>query len=818
MSHQQLLANNFRFRTYLGKVKPVVEVQNLIEIQQESYRLFLQPGVPAEERQNIGLQAVFKSVFPIQDFSGRASLQFVSYELEEPKYDEEECRERGMTFSAPIKVIVRLVVWDIDSDTNVRTVSNIKEQPVYFGEIPLMTENGTFIINGTERVIVSQLHRSPGIFFDSQRSKTGGSKEIFSARIIPNRGSWIDFEFDSKDILYVRIDRRRKLPATVLLRALGYDTESLLNYFYEAERVFRTDAGWFKETTADLLFNQKASVDIVGPDGKVIAAKDKKFLKNILRNMRKVDMLRPEKRVINGRERDVEVGIVPIREEDLIGQVSACDLVDMNTGRILVECNQEFTTENVASCIAHGVTEFYPLFMDGHIVGSFLRDTLLVDKVASTEEAVVEIYRRLRSSDPPTYDAALQHFDNLFFNAERYDLSRVGRHKLNHKLSLDVDLDQTTLTREDVLQVVKYLIDLKNNKGSVDDIDHLGNRRVRAVGELLENQYRVGLDRMGKAIKERMSLSEIDALMPNDLINSKPVSAVVKEFFGSSQLSQFMDQTNPLSEITHKRRLSALGPGGLTRERAGFDVRDVHPTHYGRICPIETPEGPNIGLIASLSTYARVNEFGFIETPYRRVENGIILDEEPHYLDALEEEFAAPDKKHVIAMATMADGNKFASDLVSVRRGGDFAGRRHPDRRRSEPACVRGGLARSLPGERRRQPRAHGREHAAPGCSGHPHRGAAGRHRHRAHRRARLRRHRDRAPQRRGRVRRRGPHRAQGRQRWGRGDRRRRRHLQPDQVPALQPEHLHQPAPGGPPRRHRPQGRGHRRRPRHRVR
>jgi DNA-directed RNA polymerase subunit beta len=671
----KLLANNYRYRTSYANTTSVIDVSNLIEIQKMSYDAFLQPETPAEERQDVGLQAVFKSVFPIEDFTGRASLQFVSYELEHPKYDVDECRERGMTFSAPIKVTVRLVVWDVNSDTNTRTVSNIKEQPVFFGEIPLMTENGTFIVNGTERVIVSQLHRSPGIFFDSQRSKTGGSKEIFSARIIPNRGSWIDFEFDSKDILYVRIDRRRKLPATVLLRALGYDTESLLNYFYDSERIFRTAEGWFKETTADLLFQQKASVDVYAPDGTLICKKDKKFLKNILGKMKRAGMIRTAVRMVDGREREVEVGVIPIREEDLVGKVSAYDIVDMNSGRILVECNEEVTQDGIAKILAHGIDEAQVLFIDNLLVGSFLRDTLLVDKISSTEEAVVEIYRRLRSGDPPTYETALQHFENLFFNAERYDLSRVGRHKLNHKLGLSVSLEQTTLTREDILQVVKYLIDLKNNKGQVDDIDHLGNRRVRAVGELLENQYRVGLDRMGKAIKERMSLQEIEALMPNDLINNKPVSAVVKEFFGSSQLSQFMDQTNPLSEITHKRRLSALGPGGLTRERAGFDVRDVHPTHYGRICPIETPEGPNIGLIASLSTYARVNDFGFIETPYRKVIDGRVLQEPPIYLDAMDEEQTSEGKKHVIAQAAaeLDPDGKFVGPLVPARKEGEFA-------------------------------------------------------------------------------------------------------------------------------------------------
>jgi DNA-directed RNA polymerase subunit beta len=672
----QLLANNFRFRSSYARTHSVLEVSNLIEIQKKSYDAFLQPDLPSDEREDQGLQAVFKSVFPIEDFSGRASLNFKCYELEQPKYDVDECRERGMTYSAPIKVTVRLVVWDVDNETTgPKTIYNIKMQPVYFGEIPLMTENGTFIVNGTERVVVSQLHRSPGIFFDSQRSKTGASKEIFTARIIPNRGSWIDFEFDSKDILYVRIDRRRKLPATVLLRALGYDTEALLNYFYDGERVFRTDEGWFKKTTSELLFQQKAVVDVVGPDGQVLCKKDKKFLKNILRKMRKAGMLNMETRIVDGREREVEIGIIPIREEDIIGMICAYDVVDMNTGRILVGCNDEVTSESISAMLGHGIQEFDVLFIDNVLIGSFLRDTLLVDRIESTEEAVVEIYRRLRSGDPPTYEGALQHFQNLFFNSERYDLSRVGRHKLNHKLGLDVALDHTTLTREDILQVVKYLIDLKNNKGVVDDIDHLGNRRVRAVGELLENQYRVGLDRMGKAIKERMSLSEIEALQPNDLINNKPVSAVVKEFFGSSQLSQFMDQTNPLSEITHKRRLSALGPGGLTRERAGFDVRDVHPTHYGRICPIETPEGPNIGLIASLSTFARVNEFGFIETPYRKVKDGVVSNDPPVYVDAMDEERTPDGRPQVIAQAAAkldADG-RYINDRVPARREGDFA-------------------------------------------------------------------------------------------------------------------------------------------------
>ena len=664
-----LLASNFKFRRNFAKTLPAIDVLNLISIQRESYEKFLQMTVALGDRESVGLQGVFRSVFPIQDFSHRASLQFVGYDLEAPKYDVEECRERGMTFSAPLKVTVRLVVWDVDSETETRTVSNIKEQEVYFGEIPLMTENGTFIVNGTERVVVSQLHRSPGIFFDAQKSKTGSSgKTIFSARIIPNRGSWIDFEFDTKDILYVRIDRRRKLPATVLLRALGYSTEELLNYFYQREKFIWSALGWSKETTEELLGIQHASVDVMDLDGSVVCKAGRKFLKPVIRKMMKSGMLKPETREVEGEEVEVNVGVIPVADDAILGRVSAYDVVDMETGEILVECNEELTPDAVQLLLDKGITEFETLYIDNVIVGSFLRDTLLVDKISSTEEAVIEIYRRLRPGEPPTYEAALSHFENLFFNAERYDLSKVGRLKVNHKLGLELPLEQTTLTREDIRRVVQYLIDLKNNKGQVDDIDHLGNRRVRAVGELLENQYRIGLVRMEKAIKERMSLTEIEALMPHDLINAKPVSAVIKEFFGSSQLSQFMDQTNPLSEVTHKRRLSALGPGGLTRERAGFDVRDVHPTHYGRICPIETPEGTNIGLIASLSTCARVNEYGFIETPYRVVAASRATGEVT-YFTALEEE------GNVIAQANARldpDGN-LLDEVVIARREGEFA-------------------------------------------------------------------------------------------------------------------------------------------------
>jgi DNA-directed RNA polymerase subunit beta len=668
------LASNYKFRRTFSKAQHQVEVSNLIEIQNVSYELFLQQKIPFAEREDVGLQAVFKSVFPISDFSNRASLQYVSYDLEKPKYDTGECRERGLTYSAPLKVTVRLVVWDIDPETEARSVSNIKEQEVYFGEIPLMTDNGTFIVNGTERVVVSQLHRSPGIFFNQHASKTTSSKNIFSARIIPNRGSWIDFEFDTKDIIYVRIDRRRKLPATVLLRALGYDSEELLNYFYDLETLsFSKKGGWTKTTSLDLLGIQTASADLIAPESKdVIVREGRKFLKNTIRKMRKANLVQEVEVETEDGTATVEMTTVPIADTSVYGCVAAHDVVDMKTGEILIECNEELTEENVAEALGRGVSDFEVLYIDNVMVGSFLRDTLLLDKIGSTEEAVVEIYRRLRPGDPPTYDSALRQFNNLFFNSERYDLSKVGRLKLNHKLGLDLPLEQKTLTREDLLRVVKYLINLKNNRGEIDDIDHLGNRRIRAVGELLENQYRIGLVRMEKAIKERMSLTEIDALMPHDLINAKPVSAVIKEFFGSSQLSQFMDQTNPLSEVTHKRRLSALGPGGLTRERAGFDVRDVHPTHYGRICPIETPEGPNIGLIASMATYARINEFGFIETPYQVVENARLTGE-IKFMTALEEE------GHVIGEAATrrdAAGN-ITAESVPSRNKGEFAGM-HP--------------------------------------------------------------------------------------------------------------------------------------------
>jgi DNA-directed RNA polymerase subunit beta len=645
------VANNLRFRRSFGHIKKIIEIPNLIEIQKRSYEEFLQRSAPPSERRDMGLQGVFRSVFPIKDFNETSSLEFVSYSLGESKYSVDECHERGMTFAAPLKVTIQLVIWDVDPETGARSIKNVKEQEVYFGEIPLMTDNGTFMVNGTERVIVSQLHRSPGVFFDHDKGKTHASgKLLYSARIIPYRGSWIDFEFDPRDILYVRIDRRRKFHATVLLRALGMTTEDLLNYYYKTDTILLDSRKVAKAFKPDQLVGLKATRDIRDRTGDLIVKEGRKITKATIKQMEAAGI----------RE-------IPITLDEIVGRVAAHDVVNPKTGEVLLECNQEITTERLEKLRNNGISAVEALFLDDQHIGSSLRNTLLLDNVLTPEEAIIEIYKRLRPGDPPTIETATTFFNNLFFNAERYDLSRVGRLKLNHKLKLRVPLDQGTLRREDILEVVRYLIELKNGNGTIDDIDHLGNRRVRAVGELVENQYRIGLVRMERAIKERMSLQDIETLMPQELINYKPVSAVIKEFFGSSQLSQFMDQTNPLSEITHKRRLSALGPGGLTRERAGFEVRDVHPTHYGRVCPIETPEGPNIGLIASLSTYARVNEFGFVETPYREVENGRVTDR-IRYLSALEEE------DHVIAQANApidAKGN-FTVDMISARLSGEF--------------------------------------------------------------------------------------------------------------------------------------------------
>ncbi len=650
-----VIQNNFRVRKSFAKLGKVIDIPNLIDIQKRSYDKFLQLDTPHDQRLAIGLQGVFTSVFPIKDFSESSSLEFVSYNLDKPKYDVEECRARGMTFAAPVKVIIRLVVWDTNEETGAQSIRDVKEQEVYFGEIPLMTDSGTFIVNGTERVIVSQLHRSPGVFFDHDKGKTHSSgKLLYGARVIPYRGSWLDFEFDHKDIIYVRIDRRRKLHATVLLRALGYSTEELLEFFYDTEIIHLESGKKYSRTiNYELLLGQRATRDIRHPKTReVLVKKNRKFTKAAIRKLRESD-----------------VRTLPAEVEELTGKVSAKDVIDESTGEVLLQCNEELTEDKLDELRVAGVTQVDVLFIDNLNVGPYLRNTLLADKLQGPDEAIMEIYRRLRPGDPPTLETAQNLFNKLFFNPNHYDLSKVGRLKLNYKFKLEEELDNPVLSKKDILETVRYLIELRNGRGMIDDIDHLGNRRVRAVGELMENQYRIGLVRMERAIRERMSMSqEIETLMPHDLINAKPVSAVVKEYFGSSQLSQFMDQTNPLSEVTHKRRLSALGPGGLTRERAGFEVRDVHPTHYGRICPIETPEGPNIGLIASLSTYARVNQYGFIETPYRKVDGTQVTDDVT-FFSALQEE----GQTIAQANAEFDEGGKFTEQFVSSRRAGDVA-------------------------------------------------------------------------------------------------------------------------------------------------
>ncbi|MDR2017346.1 MAG: DNA-directed RNA polymerase subunit beta [Syntrophobacterales bacterium] len=643
--------NNRIFRKNYGKIKGILDIPNLIEIQLDSYEKFLQTDIPFDRRDNVGLQAVFNSVFPMKDSHDTTSLEFVKYEIGEPKNTEEECLVRGLNFAAPMKVTIRLVVWNVDPEKT-RDIRAIKEQDVYFGEIPLMTERGTFIINGTERVIVSQLHRSPGVYFDTDQSKVPLSGTVsYTARIIPYRGSWLDFEFDSKEFVYVRIDKKKKIPATLLLKSLGYSEKEVLDYFYDKEIVHIKDNKLFKETLPALLVGQKAPSDIVNTATKeVLVKKHKKITKTVLKKME-----------------HAHITEIQVEEDDVVGRITADTVMDPHTKEILIPINREITKEDLAKVISKGVTNFDVLFIDNLTVSSSLRNTLLTDKTSTKEESLLEIYRKLRPGDPPTIEFAEALIQNMFFSPERYDLSRVGRLKINHRLGLDIPLDVSVLRKDDIIEVVKQLIKLKDARGPGDDIDNLGNRRVRTVGELLENQFRMGLVRMERAIKERLTFPEMETLMPHDLVNPKPVATAVKDFFASSQLSQFMDQTNPLSEITHKRRLSALGPGGLTRERAGFEVRDVHPTHYGRICPIETPEGPNIGLIASLSTYAKVNEFGFIEAPYREVVSGKVTDN-IKYLSALEEE------QYFIAQANAPvdrEGN-FLADLVSAQKGGGF--------------------------------------------------------------------------------------------------------------------------------------------------
>jgi DNA-directed RNA polymerase subunit beta (EC 2.7.7.6) len=626
-----------------------MDVPYLLAIQLDSYRRFLQEGNPGDGRRDEGLHAAFNSVFPIVSYSGNAALEYAGYRLGEPVFDVKECQQRGITYAAPLRVKVRLIIYDRDSST--KAVKDIKEQEVYMGEMPLMTDNGTFVVNGTERVIVSQLHRSPGVFFDHDKGKTHSSgKLLYSARIIPYRGSWLDFEFDPKDNLFVRIDRRRKLPATILLRALGMEAQEILETFFETTGwTLEKDAIWM-DLIPERLRGETMSFEIRDPEGNVIVEAGRRITPRHIRQMAKAGM-----------------GQLNVPAEYLIGKALAHDLVDPSTGELVAKCNTEITEELIGKMQQLGIERIETLYTNDLDCGPFVSDTLRIDPTRNQLEALVEIYRMMRPGEPPTKESAETLFENLFFSPERYDLSAVGRMKFNRRLGREEETGSGVLDRNDILDVMKILIEIRNGRGTVDDIDHLGNRRIRSVGEMAENQFRVGLVRVERAVRERLSMAEADNLMPQDLINAKPVAAAIKEFFGSSQLSQFMDQNNPLSEITHKRRVSALGPGGLTRERAGFEVRDVHPTHYGRVCPIETPEGPNIGLINSLAVFARTNGYGFLETPYRRVVDGQVTDE-IDYLSAIEE------NKYVIAQASAAmdENGRLTDDLVAVRHLNEF--------------------------------------------------------------------------------------------------------------------------------------------------
>ncbi|GAA6154511.1 DNA-directed RNA polymerase subunit beta [Pseudoteredinibacter isoporae] len=639
-----------RIRKDFGKLPPVMDVPFLLAIQLDSYRKFTQADVSAEARLDYGLHAAFKSVFPIVSYSGNAALEYVSYVLGKPAFDVGECVLRGVTYAVPLRVKVRLIIYDKESSN--KTIKDIKEQEVYMGEIPLMTDNGTFVINGTERVIVSQLHRSPGVFFDHDKGKTHSSgKLLYSARVIPYRGSWLDFEFDPKDLVYVRIDRRRKLPASILLRALGYTTEQMLEMFFDNSSFSHLDAeGARLELVPSRLRGDVATFDIKDNDGNLVVEEGRRITARHIRQLEKGG---------------VTELVVP--RSYMLGRSLARDIGDPNTGEVLFECNTEITEEVLDGLVEAGVQELLTLYTNELDCGPFMSDTMRIDPTRTELEALVEIYRMMRPGEPPTKESAEALFQNLFFSQERYDLSAVGRMKFNRRLSREEETGEGTLSNEDIVDVLKTLISIRNGQGVVDDIDHLGNRRVRSVGEMAENQFRVGLVRVERAVKERLSMAEAEGLMPQDLINAKPVAAAVKEFFGSSQLSQFMDQNNPLSEVTHKRRVSALGPGGLTRERAGFEVRDVHPTHYGRVCPIETPEGPNIGLINSLATYARTNSYGFLESPYRKVVDGAVTDE-IEYLSAINE------SEQCIAQvsAEMDAKGKLTEELVSVRHQGEF--------------------------------------------------------------------------------------------------------------------------------------------------
>ncbi len=866
--------NVYRERIDFSKIKTTIPIPNLIEIQKKSYERFLQMNRLASEREDVGLQSVFKSVFPISDFRENSSLEFIEYSIgnweckcgrlaglehlrkkcdgcgatlvADPygegavicascgraneargdvcelcgttvqmklKYDVEECQERGMTFAVPLKVTIRLVVWNKDPETGVKTIRDIKEQEVYFGDVPLMGNHGTFIINGTERVIVSQLHRSPGAFFHSE------DKALYVAQIIPYRGSWVEFEYDAKNLLYVRIDRKRKFLATVFLRALGLrGAHEILKTFYTVEElvVKPGKVGW---KVSDTLIGRRSAQELAIPGSELALHPGKKIRKDQIEALRKGG-----------------VESIELAETEREGAFAAADVVDPATGEVILEANEELSERVIAMAQEKNVERIEIFFPEKDEIGPVLSATLKKDPIQKHEEALIEIYRRLRPGDPPTLDSSRNLFENMFFNSQKYDFSRVGRLKLNTKLKLSTPLDEKVLHPADFYEVIRYLLKLRKNPAYVDDIDHLGNRRVRSVGELLENQFRIGLVRMERAIKEKMSVyQEMATAMPHDLINAKPVMAAIREFFGSSQLSQFMDQTNPLSEVTHKRRLSALGPGGLSRERAGFEVRDVHPTHYGRICPIETPEGPNIGLISSLSSYARINDFGFIESPYRKVKDGQVLDfvivtnagGNPKYKVGRRRRGRRARRRR---RPVQEEGRGVRALLllpVGVGRGpvhhraGQRRARRGPaDRRRArqrasgrrlhpgaarqgglhrrlaEAARVGRGLAHPVPRERRREPRADGVEHAAPGRAVAPGAGAVRRHRHGVHHGARLGRRRRGAPVGHRRLRGQQAHRRARRGQRDRGPLARdgRRHLQPDEVQALEPEHLHQPA------------------------
>jgi DNA-directed RNA polymerase subunit beta len=638
-----------RIRKDFGKLPSVMDVPYLLAIQMDSYRSFLQSDKTVENRGDQGLHAAFKSVFPIVSYSGNAALEYVSYKLGTPVFDEKECMLRGVTFAAPLRVKVRLIIYDRESSN--KAIKDIKEQEVYMGEMPLMTDNGTFIINGTERVIVSQLHRSPGVFFDHDKGKTHSSgKLLHSARVIPYRGSWLDFEFDPKDLVFARIDRRRKIPATILLRALGLSSGDMLDMFFETDKYFITDDGLKLELEPERLRGETMTFDVKDNEGNIIVEEARRVTARHIRKLQKAGLTQ-----------------LAVPGDYIIGKTLGKDIIDAATGEILLPCNSEFTEESYEEIVKAGITSFEVLYTNDLDCGPFLSETLRVDSSTNRLEALVEIYRMMRPGEPPTKESAEGLFQNLFFAEERYDLSAVGRMKFNRRIGRDEVEGPGTLDKEDIIAVLKTLIDIRNGQGEVDDIDHLGNRRIRSVGEMAENQFRVGLVRVERAVKERLSMAESDGLMPQDLINAKPVAAAIKEFFGSSQLSQFMDQNNPLSEVTHKRRISALGPGGLTRERAGFEVRDVHPTHYGRVCPIETPEGPNIGLINSLSTYARTNDYGFLETPYRKVIDGVVTDD-IEYLSAIEE------SGYVIAQASaeVNEEGRLTGDLVSIRHKNEF--------------------------------------------------------------------------------------------------------------------------------------------------